>query len=143
MNKAFFSFMLLVCTVVNVFAQKQFPVPVEKNSKFGYVNSNGDLVIDTAYIFADYFEEGLALVEKDKQKSYLDVNGRVVLGPLYLNSASAFSDGWAKLTDTLGMRYYINHAGEKMLDVPLDLYDAQNFPQRTGSSKYPGTTSDW
>lgn len=108
-------------------AQGNNLTPFEWNKKYGYLNETGQLAIDTIYSYADEFSEGLALVEREGKKFYIDPSGKVVIGPLTCQSASAFSEGWARIQGEQNERYYIDKTGAKVLDVPLDFYDAQLF----------------
>src|ERR1044071_3749108 len=101
-----FLFIACLCCTLPAWAQGDL-TPFEKNGKFGYLNSQGSLVIDTVYAFADVFSEGLALVERDGKKSYINEKGEQVIGPGTWLSASFFSDGWAKIKDSTHS-YYID-----------------------------------
>ena len=51
------------------------------DNKWGYVNKSGTVVIKPAFESADPFVEGLALVEFDGKKGYIDRSGKFVWGP--------------------------------------------------------------
>ena len=52
---------------------------VEKNGKYGYINSKGKEVIKVQYKQADRFSEGLALIQEGKKYKYIDKTGSTVI----------------------------------------------------------------
>lgn len=83
-------------------------LPVKVSGKWGYVNSNGQLVINPQFDNAGEFQEGRARVclgkpcswwdasPGDSRWGYIDVSGKVVVTPQYA-SASSFSEGLASV----------------------------------------------
>lgn len=68
--------------------------PVEKNGKWGYVNSKGNFVIPAKFESAKPFSEGLAAVELNKRFGYIGPDGSFVIPPRYIY-AGPFSSGFA------------------------------------------------
>lgn len=49
---------------------------IERDGKYGYIDAEGNLVIDCIYDAGYTFEDGLALVEKDGEELLIDVSGK-------------------------------------------------------------------
>jgi hypothetical protein len=62
------------------------------NSKEGYIDSNGKIIIDAQFAGAYPFEEGRAKVLIGKRFGYIDVNGKYLIEPIY-NTISNFWEG--------------------------------------------------
>lgn len=68
--------------------------PVEDNSKWGYIDSNGDLLINPQFDSADDFSEGYASIEINNKFGYIDKAGKVMIKPEF-DYAKSFSEGIA------------------------------------------------
>ena len=64
------------------------------DTKYGYINNKGDLIISPEYDFAGPFNEGMASVLIDSKYGYIDNEGRKVIKPKFM-AESAFSDSLA------------------------------------------------
>lgn len=100
--------------------------------KWGYIDANGDLVIPaiyTAYPFGHKFSEGLALVETEQKKAYIDTDGKEVITLAKDDIASDFVNGRAVVysahlnddwTYTLSDKFRVyNVKGEITSEVPI------------------------
>lgn len=100
--------------------------------KWGYIDENGDLVIPaiyTAYPFGHKFSEGLALVETEQKKAYIDTDGKEVITLAKDDIASDFVNGRAAVysahlnddwTYTLSDKFRVyNVKGEITSEVPI------------------------
>ncbi len=91
-------------------AADDVPKPVNKDGRWGYVNTTGQFVIQPKYFAAEPFSEGLALVATRKpsqpfgneygefrlaQITYIDRSGHEILAPLSVRRARSFADGRA------------------------------------------------
>ncbi|MFI3255231.1 MAG: WG repeat-containing protein [Eubacteriales bacterium] len=116
---------LLTCSV---FAVDLTPVQVE--GKYGYENSEGELIVPAIYQTAEVFnEEGLALVSQDIQGNgwpyehgYIDATGREVI-PLRYQQLSQFYEGFA-LAQRDGKYGYITTSGAVAVEF---MYDEASF----------------
>lgn len=102
------------------------PIPFEKDGLFGYIDQNGDIVVEPKYVDAEQFSEGLAVVRKsqamDMQYGFINEIGEEVI-PCKYTVVSNFSCGYAIVsesnkwsTDGEYIYYYINRNGEKVFD---------------------------
>jgi hypothetical protein len=84
-------------------------LPVKVSGKWGYANSNGQLVINPQFDYADDFHEGRALVclgkpctwwdspsPNESRWGYIDTSGKMVITPQY-GAAASFSEGVASV----------------------------------------------
>ena len=108
-----------------------------------FINKNGQTVIQDIYGFGGYeFSEGLAFVyyfefdnefKYDKWKAgYIDKNGKVVIplgdgGVASGPSGSAFSDGLAHISLDNGEEFYINHNGDRIIQLKGEDRNGFNF----------------
>lgn len=70
----------------------------EKNGKWGYLNTDGEIVINAKYDMAYEFSEGLAAVKLADKWGFINPEGKVVIDLQYIN-ADSFSCGYAAVFD--------------------------------------------
>ena len=88
---------------------------VQDGDKWGFIDTEGNLVIETKYDGAFSFSEGLAAVRQGGRWGYIDKTGKAVIPFLY-QSAQSFSDGMAVYQQ--GLYYgYIDRNGNKITDA--------------------------
>ena len=106
-------------------------------SKWGYMNTKGNIVIRPKFIRAKEFSEGLAAVETEKGWGYIDTMGEFVLEPIY-NDADCFSEGLAAVFLGNDVHFvqsknaFINRRGEVI--IRGDFW--YPIPFKNGFSKY-------
>jgi WG containing repeat len=61
---------------------------------YGFIDKEGNWIIEPRFEFADSFSEGLALVKVEGKYGFVDESGHFVIEPVYSNALS-FSDGLA------------------------------------------------
>lgn len=105
---------------------------VKKNDKFGFINTQGELVIPCQYQYAGSFKEGLACVVKDEEDnniSFIDAKGEMLhtkypfnsyyylgaTGQTYIGPAISFTNGVCEIKYTLG-----DNIGEEPQTVYID-----------------------
>lgn len=79
------------------FSDKDFSeglVGVEKEGKYGFMNTKGEVKIDYQFGSVGKFKDGLASVQIDGKYGFIDVNGDWVIKPQY-DMATFFSEGLA------------------------------------------------
>lgn len=80
------------------------------DEKIGFMNREGEVVIEPVFQMADHFYEGLAAARKDGLYGYIDKKGTYVIKPQF-EFAEAFSDGIAKVYMN-SKPVYINRKGK-------------------------------
>ncbi|MDE5872077.1 MAG: WG repeat-containing protein [Muribaculaceae bacterium] len=86
-----------------------------KEKLWGYINRNGEMVIEPKFHSAWNFHEGLAAVAVDWARGYIDLDGNYIIEPKY-QYAGPFRDGKAKvMLDDVWE--YIDHEGNKVGDA--------------------------
>ena len=99
-----------------------------KEKLWGYIDSNGEMVIEAKFHDAWNFHEGLAVVKMDWARGYIDTEGKYVIEPKY-QYAGPFHDGKAKvMLDDVWE--YIDHEGKKVGDAePERMVDDTVIPE--------------
>ena len=100
-------------------------VPRAKDGKFGFVDRDGNTVIDHKFQWASGFSEGLAVAtEVEGRQSgfgYIDMEGEYVIEPIYVE-ARVFHEGMAAVKDRQDQRfYYIDTDGEIVEGIQSDI----------------------
>ena len=95
-----------------VFLFKEGLACVEKDEKFGFIDSSGEVVIPLEYDCAMSFSEGLASVQMGEKCGYIDTANNIVI-PCRYDAATPFEKGQAKVKE-FGTWYSINKQGEKV-----------------------------
>ena len=87
----------------------------ENNSSWRYIDTNGKLLFDKAFLYASYYYEGLALVKESEEGSYFFINTdgeRAFEGEFF--GAYDFSHGLSVVKESKdGNWFYINTKGER------------------------------
>ena len=92
-------------------------IPVVSGDKWGYINQKGEYVINPQFESADYFCDGLALVETvDKKWGYIDKKGNQVIEAKY-KYATPFSEGLAFVVVEDEYPTCINKSGETVFTL--------------------------
>ena len=108
--------------------------PVVKEQKYGFINSQGELLVEPIYDFVGGFSEDRCIVEKfpadeDRIQEYINSSGQEVISPTrlqgYINSSgqeiialkhtpfcSSFSEGLAQYADAIEQLGFIDQWGE-------------------------------
>ena len=79
---------------------------------FGFIDSEGTLVIPLRYAFASNFREGLAVVRIDGKFGYIDTEGTVVIDAAF-DHAGCFRGGRARV-ECEGEIFSIDRTGKKV-----------------------------
>ena len=137
----FFSLALIVLfVVISPCARQPEPkklFPVEKESKFGFIDRAGKVVIPLQFDDARDFHEGLALVKTGEKKLFIDTSGRVVIEAKY-DVVNNFSEGVAAVNNgqrrngigliaNPGKWGYIDKTGN--LVIPMKFTHAEDFSE--------------
>lgn len=96
------------------------------DGKFGFLDTNGKVVIDFIYDDAQNFSEGLASVCKDGKYGYIDKAGKCVIDFKY-EKAEGFKNSLAKVVRNNGKFGFVNKTGEEC--VPAIYEKAGEFSE--------------
>lgn len=115
------------------FSEKLAAVKI-KNSKWGYVNTSGELVVKPKYLEAGSFKEGLSKVRIDSSEllyAFINKKGKIIIQPKY-SEVGDFNNGLAKfkLNKLWG---YIDKSGEVVINPQFD--SCENFNGDTAPVK--------
>lgn len=88
---------------------------VQKNGKWGFIDTEGNLVVEAKYDGAFSFSQGLAAVRSGGRWGFIDKEGKTVISFLY-QSVQSFSEDRAVFQQ--GLYYgYIDKEGRKITDA--------------------------
>ena len=106
------------------YAQRKI-IPYKSNGLFGFMDYEGNSVIEPAYDYLGFYNEGLAVAVKNGKYGYIDKGNNVVIDFQY-ESGSDFENGRAivGLNEKLGV---INRAGFTVL--PISFEDLGTFSE--------------
>jgi len=86
--------------------------------KWGYINSDGQIVIEPQFNNAGYFHNGIAKVSFRNKDGFIDKTGQLLFGRKF-DSARDFSDGLAPV-QIEGKWGYINNKGEVAINPQFE-----------------------
>ncbi len=121
-NRLVFSLLILSAVGLVYRANAQTLLPIQLNGQFGYINTDGRLVIEPQFDFGGDFANGLAPVGKktgrDFRYGYIDEKGMVTI-PIQFQDAREFSEGFAvvRFRDRYG---FIDRNGKFIADPVFD-----------------------
>lgn len=130
-----FLFLLFLLFACSVKAQQQQLIPVQQNGRWGFINTDGEVIIPMIYRKAQPFNDGFALVMKEDRYEYINIYGGSVFSQLY-DEAYDFYNGRAivkndkhfQIIDTLGKELYKLKADKVILDRNIaHFYNLKNI----------------
>ena len=106
---------------INIPVQAQSEKEIQKslyriveNDLWGFMDTNGKIVIEPQFAEAGYFVDGLAMVVKNGRFGFIDTNGTFVI-PAKYDMGARFFDGAARMYIN-EKPYYINTKGELLFE---------------------------
>ncbi|NRA13616.1 MAG: WG repeat-containing protein, partial [Crocinitomicaceae bacterium] len=69
-------------------------LPYSLNSKYGFMNEDGEVMIESRYDFTGFFQEGLAIVALNNKYGFINKHGDLQIPCIY-ESVNDFNDGLA------------------------------------------------
>ena len=72
-------------------------IPVKKDTRWGFISLNGDMVIKPQFNYALSFSEGFAGVQINNKWGYIDISGRVVIKPQFDDIPGNFKEGLVRI----------------------------------------------
>ncbi len=108
---------------------------------YGYINFDGDFVIEPQYKYASAFSEnGLALVGDGQLYGYLNTNNEFVIPYAYKNAKDFSLCGLAPVQDQYGKWGYINVSNEYVIP---SIYTEANMFDKNGFTTVSTTGQYW
>lgn len=96
-------------------------LPIKVDGKYGYINENGEVVIEPKYDYAGEFSRGLADVKIGGKDGYINKEGAIVVEPKY-DQTCVFYEDIARIKDD-GKYGYINRKGMIVVEPKYDEAD--------------------
>lgn len=95
--------------------------PIAVSEKVGYINREGNIVINPQFIQASTFSEGLAAIRLGEKWGFIDSNGEIIINPQF-DLVKDFSDGMAPVQ--VGNKWgYIDMRGKLVINPQFDEVD--------------------
>lgn len=92
--------------------------PIKRNDKWGYMETSGNIKIDTIYNFVKIFsQDGIALVGKDNLDYYIDRDGEILLSVEEAITGFNCNRAAVKIDNTI---YLIDQTGRKVCKLNAD-----------------------
>lgn len=92
-------------------------VPVSKEKYYGYIDLQGNYVINPQFVEAGAFRDGLAhVVNKQYMHGFIGVDGNYLINPNY-SDVTIFNEGIAWVREIRGFPMAIDKKGNKLFDV--------------------------
>lgn len=89
-------------------------VRTQHGGLFGYVNYNGQIIVQEKYTQLNDFSEDLALAVKDGSVVYVDRTGKEVITVGNCNEAGNFHQGLARIVSPSNVTYFIDKTGKSV-----------------------------
>jgi len=100
-----------------LFSEGQSSV-MNKERKWGFIDSKGQIVINYQFNSAGSFKDGLCIVSDGKNYGYIDKTGKYLINPQF-EDAYPFSDGLARVKMN-GKYGYIDKSGKILINPQFD-----------------------
>jgi hypothetical protein len=109
---------------------------VQKDGKWGYIDTGGHLVIPTQFDSANPFVEGLARVNLGSQVGFIDKKGQYAINPQFYEGGD-FHDGLAAVRADGGWGF-VNKAGTYVIKPHFQTADPNGFSDGLAGVCIPG-----
>ena len=110
------TFVTLNLVALNSFAASLYPVVM--GNRWGFMDKNGNLVINPQFERAEPFASGVAAIRLGSKWGYVDPTGKIVVNPQF-DAAAPINGGLAAVK--IGGRYgYINAEGQYIINPQFD-----------------------
>lgn len=104
-----------------------FPYFDSTESKWGYIDPKGTVVISSRFDYAARFSEGRARIGMDGLFGFIDTSGQLIVRPQFLR-ASDYANGRARVrADANQSRYYLDLDGIAVIPPDSNRNDAKDF----------------
>jgi hypothetical protein len=98
----------------------KFKDPQGLDRLYGFIDKNGNKIVDNIYLDATYFNDGLAWVMNFEKRGFIDKTGKFKLTFENKEFGLPFVEGRASMHDSLGIFGFINKKGEVVVDYQYD-----------------------
>ena len=114
---------------------------VQKDGKWGYINTKGEQIIECKFDDTNYFNEGFAAVKKDGKWGYINTKGYSVI---FDKSKNEIMEVFDKVIDRSNNTFYLSRLGDKfgLLDekfnviIKNSIYDKFEVLQRINETTF-------
>ncbi len=112
----------LACRYQDVGRYSEGLVPAQKDGQWGYVNLDGDWIIQPQYANAHAFLNGLAAVQQNGKYGYIEKDGRVKVPFKYIDAGYMYNDRMpvAREDDGKVLWGLIDTSGETVLPIEYE-----------------------
>jgi len=95
-----------------------------ENLRYGYMNKNGEIEIETQFEMTMHFREGLAAVSDNNTYQFIDTKGNIIISDKSFSDLKSFSEGMAAVLVDKSWGF-IDKQGKLLID--FELQDVGNF----------------
>jgi len=122
-------------------------IPFRKGNLFGFLDSQGEVVVDARFQAVSRFSEGLACVREKELFGYIDETGKLVIPPRFQFAAN-FSEGLAGVPMGQDGWGFMNAKGETVIEPRFNWIDGgfrHGLAEVTtdGKTGYVDTIGEW
>jgi hypothetical protein len=119
--------LIVALVLVSFQSIAQVLFPIEIKGKWGYMNTDGEVVLAAVYDYADDFAGEYAVVAKGNQPCIINKKGKAVIDTGMYQFISPVSEGLAAVVDYTKHKFYINMNGKKVITLPDSIYEVRKF----------------
>jgi hypothetical protein len=101
--------------------------PIEIIGKWGYMDTDGEIVLPAVYDYADDFADEYAVVAKGNQPCIINKKGKAVIDTGFYQFISPVSEGFAAVVDYKKHKFYVDMKGRKVISLPDSIYEVRKF----------------
>jgi len=102
-----------------------FTVPKDKNEKYKFINSKGEIIFEAFFDYVGSFSEGLAKVEVNGKWGYINEQGKLIISATF-DDAEDFSEGLAAVK-IKGKWGFIDKKGRFVIHPKFDAVSYESF----------------
>lgn len=95
-----------------------YPLPMQKNDKWGFVNDKNEFILETQYDHIYKEKDGLFLVKKGERYGFIDKKGNIVID-VQFEDAHSFNDGLSAVKQN-GKYGFIDKKGRFVIEPQFD-----------------------
>lgn len=119
--------LIVALVLVSFQSIAQVLFPIEIKGKWGYMDTDGEVVLPATYDYADDFVGEYAVVAKGNQPCIINKKGKAVVDTGMYQFISPVSEGLAAVEDYSKHKFYINMSGKKVITLPDSIYEVRKF----------------